>query len=389
MKQKILLLSDTDKKFDLLVNSFLKKNVNFSILDPWNTQSTNSVPPYNLTNELLLNNTEQYIEQYKTIIKNTAPDYIVPTWSDYLIMLHAETTRWSLSKDTSRCFKSKSTYYKILNQAGVLVPSWTIVESNKLKYLDNLNFPVIVKPPGWTGSCGVEIVNNYLELQSYPHGTHVDPDPFSLVQEYISGTTLSINGHIYNGVVHIDLIHKIESGPPPFRVETGMVYPSGFDSLKEKIISDLYKFCKLIEFDNSPFRINAVVNNNGDCYWVDFSPRIDSDIELILLLLGYPDYTYHLTNKLLNNVDLPPMEISQSLIIRYFDPDKTGTVTEVCYVSDNSIVQLTLPKIGTKKIQFTNNIERNEFDSFVAIKNITLAQCESIWDQIKSCITIR
>lgn len=388
MKQKILLIGDSDKKFNYLIESFLKKNVNVSILNPWKDnciKDTGTAPVYNLLTE---DNKEIFLEQYRNTIKDVAPDYIVPTWADYLIMLHAEVTPLSLSKHTSRCFRSKDIYYKILSQVGVLVPGWTSVETNKLKYLDNLNFPIIVKPPGWTGSCGVEIINNYAELKSYPRGTLVSPETSSLVQEYIEGTTLSINGHIYNGVVYVDLIHKIESSPPPFRVETGMIYPSGFDFLKEKITDDLYKFCKLIEFDNSPFRINAVVDNNGDCYWIDFSPRIDSDIELILLMLGYPNYTYHLTNKILNGVDLPPLQISESLIIRYFDPDKIGTVTQVRCVTDSNMVQLSLPEVGTKKLQFTNNLERNKFNSFVAIKNTNLAQCESTWSQVKSCITI-
>jgi hypothetical protein len=193
MKQKILLLGDTDKKFSHLLDSFKKKNVNFSVLNPWNHQVIDNIPTYNLTTELLMNDTEQYVKQYKTIIKNIAPDYVVPTWSDYLIMLHAESTPTSLSRETSNCFRSKDNYYKILNQAGVLVPTWTLVKTNELKYLDNLSFPVIVKPPGWTGSCGVEIVKNYAELASYPHGTLNSPETDSLVQEYIKGTTLSIN----------------------------------------------------------------------------------------------------------------------------------------------------------------------------------------------------
>jgi hypothetical protein len=104
--------------------------------------------------------------------------------------------------------------------------------------------------------------------------------------------------------------------------------------------------------------------------------------------LGYPDYTYHVTNKILNGVEMPLIQISDSLIVRYFDPEKEGTVIDVRSVTSESIMKLVLPKIGTEKYQFTNNGERTVFNSYVVIRNASLAQCEEIWNQIKSCITI-
>lgn len=302
---------------------------------------------------------------------------IFPSFGDRSILTIADLNKKynliGVSPETAILIDSKINYYQVWRDLKIPFPViYDIVEScNILSTLpETIKFPCIVKPSVGTASVGIQIIDDQESLIDFfadtdeqthkyqeQHGTRYKKLQYCsgtkeyIIQTYIKGNVVSFIGHVYNSQIVFDFIFDIESSSYPYAAETGLVYPSKYSTelLTSQVTEYLKKFFKKITFDNSPFMLDIIVADDGDIYFIDFSPRL-SVSHTLLWHAGEKDYGYKLINKLLHGIDFV-LSINRSVLFRQLPFEKREI--QRIEIKENDLADVvSLPK---GKIQMVRN----------------------------------
>ena len=139
-----------------------------------------------------------------------------------------------------------------------------------------IGFPLIIKPADNRGSFGVTRVDNYSGLENaFLHALLNAYSREVLVEEYINGTHLTVDGCINSDGKHISLgiaSKKISSDEIP--IITEVLYPA---DISEEIIKSALeandKVVKAIEIKRGLTHSEYIVDSSGDCFLVETANR--------------------------------------------------------------------------------------------------------------------
>lgn len=170
-------------------------------------------------------------------------------------------------------------FKRILKEADVLHANGFIINNlNDINILLNkLCFPVIIKPVKGSGSKGVYKCQNNLDLLSFAEDAiYFSKNGKLLIEEYIEGDEISVEGIVYeNKVEIIQITDKIVSHPP-YNVELGHIQPSKFQYRREEIRTILQKIVDLTKLNNCPIHPELKINRHG-IYIIELGPRLGGD----------------------------------------------------------------------------------------------------------------
>jgi len=152
-------------------------------------------------------------------------DYAVPS----VAYVAQELGLVGLSYEAARVCRSKRLVRERLKAAGLSGVSFeTARRDDDLEQMSRrLSYPVIVKPEYGTGSKGVTLVGS---PDALPDAVIASSDASAgedvLIEEYVPGPEVSVEGLIYKGRVNIVAVTDKIVTPPPFFVEIGHTVPS-------------------------------------------------------------------------------------------------------------------------------------------------------------------
>ena len=144
--------------------------------------------------------------------------------------------------------------------------------------VDDLHFPLIIKPRDNSGSRGVKLCRNKLELLDSMHEA-LDESRMDnvLVEEYIEGKEYSIEALHYNGKTEVIQFTEKETTEFPYNVELGHIQPADIsDSDKEKIRQLIERIGKIFNFENCASHTELKINERG-IFIIETSPRLGGD----------------------------------------------------------------------------------------------------------------
>lgn len=335
---------------------------------------------FEILNQLTSSYTNRYIapslEKTAECLLKKNYDYIFPGGDATLSTVATLNEKFNLNgifTDTVKLINNKISYYQLWQDLHIPVPSlYDIIEScDTLSVVPkNIKYPCIVKPSFGSSSVGIQIIEdeqslidffadtdeqlhkyqeknktNYKKLQYLSQSHHY------MIQTYIKGDVVSFIGHVYKEEIFFDFIFDIESTAYPYAAETGLKYPSKYSAklLRDKTTIYLKKFFNKIKFNNGPFMLDIIINDNNEIYFIDFSPRL-SVSHTLMWHAGEKDYGYKLINKLLYGIDYTLL-IEKSVLFRQL-PFEKKEIKHI-EIKDKNIADIvSLPK---GKIQMVRN----------------------------------
>ena len=175
-----------------------------------------------------------------------------------------ETAEWSTDK-----YKMKQRFL----EGGVPCAQGRLI-SNAIEAND-LYYPLIVKPRDNSGSRGVKLCRNALELQAaideallYSHLKTV------LVEEYIGGQEYSIEGLHYDGKSEVLQFTEKTTTEFPYNVELAHKQPANLtDAQRDAIREVIAKIVECMHFENCPSHTELKINERG-VFVIETSPRL-------------------------------------------------------------------------------------------------------------------
>lgn len=144
--------------------------------------------------------------------------------------------------------------------------------------VDDLHFPLIIKPRDNSGSRGVKLCRNKLELLDSMHEA-LDESRMDnvLVEEYIEGNEYSIEALHYDGKTEVIQFTEKETTEFPYNVELGHIQPADIsDTDKEKIKQLIEQIGKIFNFENCASHTELKINERG-IFIIETSPRLGGD----------------------------------------------------------------------------------------------------------------
>lgn len=270
MKEKVLVLGVASVQYDAVL---VLKDMGYEVhacamkKDGPAAEVADYFTEINILNEPEL---KKYIIDNKIdVVYSVGSDLAIPVASkisEELSMPHF------VSYDTAYNCNHKNCMRNVLNGEIGSVPFQVMDELTELE----IDYPVILKPTDSQGQRGIFLVRNYNELQqSFQTALNFSREGKVIVEKYIDGPEVSVNGYMYNGELKFLVVSDRVTWPQ----YTGLIHKHIIPSR---------------EIENDNVELNAVVENaclklgihdgpvyfqmkieNGHPYIIEVTPRLD------------------------------------------------------------------------------------------------------------------
>ncbi len=140
-----------------------------------------------------------------------------------------------------------------------------------------LNYPFIMKPSDSQGQRGVALINNYNEfLKCYEISKSFSRSKLVLIEQYIQGRELSVNGFLIDGELRYLIASDRITWPGYIGLIHQHIVPArGLSSeAKEKLKRIIISACKKLNISNGPVYAQMKMEN-GVPYIIEVTPRLD------------------------------------------------------------------------------------------------------------------
>ena len=178
-----------------------------------------------------------------------------------------DTARWSTDK-----YQMKQRFL----EGGVPCAKGRLVKS--VEEMNDMIYPVIVKPRDNSGSRGVKLCRMRKELvDSMAEALEYSKMDSVLVEEFIEGQEYSIEGFHYDGKSEIIQFTEKKTTEFPYNVELGHKQPANLTDEQKNDIRDIVcKIGNVLHFESCPSHTELKINERG-IFVIETSPRLGGD----------------------------------------------------------------------------------------------------------------
>lgn len=172
----------------------------------------------------------------------------------------------SVSEQTAFLTTNKCARNEFLNQTKIQIANYQVVTDI---HEVNLNYPFVIKPSDNSASRGVQLVDSVDELKRvFDSSKKLSSDKQLLIEEYLSGPEISIEGFMLNGKMYVTgFADRNYSRNPefyPFFVEDGGDYPT---FLSQDIVAEAKKVFEqaalALGITEGPSKGDLIVTDSG------------------------------------------------------------------------------------------------------------------------------
>lgn len=162
---------------------------------------------------------------------------------------------------------SKHRMRELWEQAGVpsclYRPCRTVVEAHAAA--GEIGFPVVVKPSDNAGSRGVTWVENAGSMEAaYAHAMSYSRGGTVLVEEFMLGVEMSVEGIVYNGTLHVTGTSDKKRTQPPHLLDLEVLFPSEQPRhIREGAIGVVADAVRALGLDMTPVHAEVMVTSEG------------------------------------------------------------------------------------------------------------------------------
>lgn len=184
---------------------------------------------------------------------------------------------------------------KKMKENNIDTPSFIEVTNNPNTWnVDNLKFPIIVKPTDRSGSRGVTKVSKKAEIEkAIYYATKDSFEKKAIIEEYINGNEYSCECISFKGKHYfLAFTKKYTTGEPNF-IETGHQEPADIkEEYQERIKESVFKALTALGVKNGASHTEFKLDENGKFGIIEIGARMGGDCigsDLVQISTGY-DY---------------------------------------------------------------------------------------------------
>ncbi|RAZ73462.1 ATP-grasp domain-containing protein [Planococcus halotolerans] len=168
------------------------------------------------------------------------------------------------SKHSAQCFRDKDVMKETVRKQGIKTPDFQLLESysDLYSFIENIGFPIIIKPNDGAGSVNTNKVSNLQELETLIKQNNILN---YIAEEFIDGEMYHVDGMVLNKEIQLAIPSKYINGCMEFKkgVSTASMWLQKSDILYQKLIEYTEEVIKSMpKPDNFTFHLEVFVKNN-------------------------------------------------------------------------------------------------------------------------------
>ncbi|MFL0799150.1 MAG: ATP-grasp domain-containing protein [Agarilytica sp.] len=174
---------------------------------------------------------------------------------------------------TNKCARAKR-----FKEADIYFPNFAVVDKKNLTHA--LNYPLVIKPSDNSASRGVRIIENDEELmQTLPESLALASDKQVILEEFIPGDQISIEGVVVDNTLHVTAIADRNYARNPYfyplMVEDGGEMPTRHpQALIDKMCAEFSRAVKALGIHTGPTKGDLIISQEGDVYVIEVTSRL-------------------------------------------------------------------------------------------------------------------
>lgn len=229
------------------------------------------------------------------IAKTIKPDGVLSIASDLATItvnyLVNELNLTGNSVYSSQLCTNKYLMRQVLSENGLPCPGFKLFAKGT-DSIEDLKYPLIVKPTDRSGSRGVtKVEDEYFLQESIQRAINESFSKEAIVEEFIEGKEYSIEMISWNEVHYFLQITEKETTGSPYFVEKAQHQPAQLsDALKEKIISIIDASLTVLDINYGASHSEIIVTEASDVYITEIGARMGGDYigsDLVYLSTGF------------------------------------------------------------------------------------------------------
>lgn len=263
-----------------------------------------------------------------------------------------------------RLFLNKKSYLEKLAKFGLRIPTiynWeSKSELNKL--IQQLPYPLILKPVSGSGKKGIEFFNNQAELKTRINKEYPDPDK-NILQDYIHGSEITVLGFVDQEGFHLlSASDKWTTSYPPF-LEKAHSLPTEHTSYLGEIHVYMNNIAKHLGLKNTALLAEFKIDQEGNLYLLEAAPEVGGEYIADHLIPAYYGINYFqiFTKLLLGDFSIsllpkPPKINHKACVVYSIPPEDSSTVTSLEKFTTKNYETLVYEE-NLKEVGFKANIK--------------------------------
>jgi len=266
------------------------------------------------------------------------------------------------------------------------IPVAKQIRTNDLDSIQcKVEFPVILKPQFGSGSRGVCVVNDVLELKQRIDENKIFYTDGLLIECYIEGEVYGADVLIRDGVPEVVCIRSKLLTPIPYRVEYAYFAIRDY-TVEQQLRSILITVTNELSLKNSLMHVDFVKGIDGKVYIIELSPRPSGlmiTTKLLPLavnrnLIGEFIETVFDEKPVINNICFIPAALCY---LGYSFALKNLQLTDSKLISNKAIVEYRLPELGYKQREVKNMSDILN-SGYLLLKCDTVEECINAYENI-------
>ena len=225
-------------------------------------------------------------EAITRIAREEKVDFLITACTDQALLTVAKVsetlgTPCYVSYETARNVTNKSYMKQMFMEHGI--PTSQHVTMGQLDYskLENLRYPLIVKPVDCNSSKGVKKVTNLQELETaFADAVRFSRTKTAIVEEFVTGEEISVDVYVENGKAHVLCVSNSDkiASSDKFVIFRGK-YPAVAEGpIMDQIRSTAQKIADAFGLKDSPMLIQLMCDGSR-IYVLEFSARTGGGVK--------------------------------------------------------------------------------------------------------------
>lgn len=232
---------------------------------------------------------------------------------------------------SAKCGTDKGLMRDVWSLDNISQPKYMVFDGDSVKQIDTeaFDYPKIVKPTlTGGGGRGISIVNSKESFQScFNHAKNFALNNRFIIEDYISGTELTIDGFMYRSKFYPSAISDKFKPESIHRVATSLYFPAKIAPETKKTVTEMVERASLaLGLDSCAIHAEIILKDDQSCFMVELGLRGGGGHlfgDVIKLHSGI-DAPRELTNILLDkNPSLEPKK-NKHVIYKFLNPALSG-----------------------------------------------------------------